>query len=219
VKVTVGIFDPVESLTDGTGPQPKATPGFHGKVAYKSDYGLYLSASFLWEKQEFQRATGFDPVTGDLLLVPGQKVSYDGTGFDFGGKYDIPGGFQVAAWLYYAKGLGTTGLFVNGADADPLSAGYGESRKSYGGLAQVTYKIPETNLKLGFNYGSSRLSRADNETNPTLVKLNDKFTLGVYDQLTPNLMLLAEGTSMWSRNQLGDENKAWVANVGAFVSF
>ena len=89
----------------------------------------------------------------------------------------------------------------------------------YGGLAQVTYKIPETNLKLGFNYGSSRLSRADNETNPTLVKLNDKFTLGVYDQLTPNLMLLAEGTSMWSRNQLGDENKAWVANVGAFVSF
>jgi predicted porin len=219
LKVTVGIFDPVESLTDGTGPQPKATPGFHGKVAYKSDYGLYLSASFLWEKQEFQRATGFDPVTGDLLLVPAQKVSYDGTGFDFGGKYDIPGGFQVAAWLYYAKGLGTTGLFVNGADANPLSAGYGESRKSYGGLAQVTYKIPETNLKLGFNYGSSRLSRADNETNPTLVKLNDKFTLGVYDQLTPNLMLLAEGTSMWSRNQLGDENKAWVANVGAFVSF
>jgi hypothetical protein len=32
-------------------------------------------------------------------------------------------------------------------------------------------------------------------------------------------MLLAEGTSMWSKNQLGDENKAWVANVGAFVSF
>lgn len=219
VKVTVGIFDPVESLTDGTGPTPKVSPGFHGKVAYKSDYGLYLSASFLWEKQEFQRGTGFDPVTGDLLLVPGQKVSYDGTGFDFGGKYDIPGGIQVAAWLYYAKGLGTTGLFVNGADANPLSAGYGESRKSYGGLMQVTYKIPESNFKLGFNYGSSRLSRADNETNPTLVKLNDKFTLGVYDQLTPNLMLLAEGTSMWSRNQLGDENKAWVANVGAFVSF
>jgi predicted porin len=219
VKVTVGIFDPVESLTDGTGPTPKATPGFHGKVAYKNGGPLYLSASFIWEKQEFQRGTGFDPVSGDLLLVPGQKVSYDGTGFDFGGKYDIPGGFQVAAWLYYAKGLGTTGLFVNGADPNPLSAGYGESRKSYGGLAQVTYKIPETNLKLGFNYGSSRLSRADNEVNPTLVKLNDKFTLGVYDQLTPNLMLLAEGTSMWSRNQVGDENKAWVANVGAFVSF
>jgi hypothetical protein len=213
VKVTVGIFDPLESLTDGTGPTPKATPGFHGKVAFKNDGPLYLSASFLYEKQEFQRSDALGN------LVTGQKVSYDGTGFDFGGKYDIPGGFQVAAWAYYAKGLGTTGLFINGADANPASAGYGESRKSYGGLAQVTYKIPETNFKLGFNYGTSRLSRADNEVNNTLVKLNDKWTLGVYDQLTPNLLLLAEGTSMWSRNQVGDENKAWVANVGAFVSF
>jgi len=223
VKVTVGIFDPLESLTDGTGPTPKATPGFHGKVAFKNDGPLYLSASFLWQKQEFQRASGFDPTdpTGTtLLLVPGQKVSYDGYGFDFGGKYDIPGGFQIAAWGYFGKGLGTTGLFnLGAATADPTVAAYGEARKSYGALAQVTYKIPETNLKLGFNYGTSRLSRADNEVADTLVKLNDKFTLGVYDQLSPNLMLLAEGTSMWSRNQVGDENKAWVANVGAFVSF
>ena len=213
VKVTLGVFDPVESLTDGTGPTPKATPGFHGKIAFKNDGPLYLSASFLYEKQEFQRSDGLGN------LISGQKVSYDGTGFDFGGKFDIPGGIQIAAWAYYAKGLGTTGLFINSADTDPTSAGYGENRKSYGGLAQVTYKIPETNLKLGVNYGTSRLSRADNEVNNTLVKLNDKYTLGIYDQLTPNLMLLAEGTSMWSRNQIGEENKAWVANVGAFVSF
>ena len=213
IKVTVGIFDPLESLTDGTGPTPKATPGFHGKIAFKNGGPLYLSASFLYEKQEFQREDALG------TLISGQKVSYDGTGFDFGGKYDLPGGIQIAAWAYYAKGLGTTGLFINSADTDPASTGYGENRKSYGGLAQVTYKLPETNIKLGFNYGTSRLSRADGEVNPTLVHLNDKFTLGVYDQLTPNLMLLAEGTSMWSRNQLGDENKAWVANVGAFVSF
>jgi hypothetical protein len=219
-KITFGIFDPVESLTDGTGATPKSAPGFHGKITYgdpKAGDKLYLSASFLFEKQEFQRATGFD-VNGDLLVVPGQKMSYNGTGFDVGGKYDFAG-FQVAAWLYYAQGLGTTGLFVNSADTDPTSLGYGENRKSYGGLAQLTYKIPETNLKLGVNYGTSRLSRADNEVNPTLVKLNDKVTLGVYDQLTPNLLLLAEGTTMWSRNQFGDENKAWVANLGAFVSF
>ncbi|HEV7441974.1 MAG TPA: hypothetical protein VGO18_05220, partial [Steroidobacteraceae bacterium] len=115
--------------------------------------------------------------------------------------------------------LGTTGIFVNSADTNPASLGYGQARKSYGGLGQVTYKIPETNLKVGVNYGSSRLSRADNETNPTLVKKNDKVTLGLYDQLTPNLLLLAEGTPMWSRNQIGEETKAWVMNVGAFVSF
>jgi len=164
------------------------------------------------EKQEFQRAT---PA---LILVPGQQVSYDGYGFDFGGKFDIAG-FQFAAWGYYAKGLGTTGLFVNSADTDPTSAAYGLTRKSYGALIQATYKIPETNFKLGVNYGTSRLSRADNEVNPLLVKSNDKISLGVYDQLTPNLLLLAEGTPMQSTNQVGDKNKAWVANIGAFVNF
>ncbi len=212
-KITIGIFDPVESLTDGTGPTPKSTPGFHGKIAYKAGDALYLSASFLYEKQEFQRT---DPVT--LTLLNGQKVSYDGYGFDFGGKYDFAG-FEVAAWGYYAKGLGTTGLFVFSADTNPLSAGYGGARRSYGGLAQFTYKIPETNLKLGVNYGTSRLSRADNEINPTLVHNNEKVSLGVYHQLTPNLLLLAEGTPMRSRNEAGAENKAFVVNVGAFVNF
>ena len=41
----------------------------------------------------------------------GQRVHYDGRGFDFGGKYDFSG-FEIAAWDYYAKGSGTTGLFV-----------------------------------------------------------------------------------------------------------
>jgi predicted porin len=212
-KITLGIFDPVESLTDGTGPTPKASPGVHGKIAYKMGDALYLSASFLFERQEFQRT---DPAT--LALISGQKVTYNGAGVDFGGKYDFSG-FEIAAWAYYAKGLGTTGLFVNSADADPTSAGYGNSRQSYGGLAQLTYKIPETNLKLGVNFGTSRLSKADNEVNPTLVKKNEKVSLGVYDQLTPNLLLLAEGTPMWSKNQIGGQNKAFVVNVGAFVSF
>lgn len=211
-KITIGIFDPIESLTDGTGPTPKSTPGFHGKIAYKASDALYLSVSFLYEKQEFQREDAFG------TLITGQKVSYDGTGVDFGGKFDFAG-FQVAAWGYYAKGLGTTGLFNLGAVSDPTSLAYGGTRKSYGGLAQLTYKIPETNFKLGVNYGTSRLSRADNEANPFLVKKNDKVSLGVYDQLTPNLMLLAEGTPMWSRNQIGDQNKAFVVNVGAFVNF
>ncbi len=212
LKFTIGIFDPIESLTDGTGPTPKATPGFHGKAAWKVSDQLYLSASFLYEKQEFQRMDAL----GNLLS--GQKVSYDGTGFDFGGKYDFAG-FQVAGWFYYAKGLGSTALFLGGANTDPTSAAYGQGRKTYGGLAQVTYKVPETNLKLGVNYGTSRMSRADNEVNPNLLKENGKVSIGIYDQVTPNLMLLAEGTPMWSKNQLGDQNKAFVFNVGAFVSF
>src|SRR5262249_16793060 len=142
VKVTVGIFDPVESLTDGTGATPKTTPGFHGKVAYKASDTLYLSASFLYERQAIQRS---DLVTG--VPITGQSLTYDGYGFDAGGKYDFAG-FQIAAWGYYAKGLGTTGLFVLSADTNPASAGYGEARKSYGRPLQGAYKIPRTNLKL-----------------------------------------------------------------------
>lgn len=217
VKVTVGIFDPLEQLPTVTGPTPKPTPGFHGKIVYKPNDTLYLSASFLWEKQDFQRCCD---ITGAFLS--GQRVTFNGSGVDAGGKYDFTGvvaGLEVAAWLYYAKGLGTTGLFINSVDTLPTSPGYGEPRKSYGGLGQITYKIPATNLKVGVNYGTSRMSRADGEINPTLVKDNGKVSLGVYEQLTPNLLLLAEGTPMWTKDQAGEENKAWVANIGAFVSF
>ena len=209
-KLTIGIFDPVESLTDPAGPTPKSTPGFHGKLAYKMGTDLYLSASFLWEKQDINETAS----TG----IPDQKLTYDGRGFDIGGKYDIAG-FEVAGWFYYAKGLGTTGLFVNGAVEDPTSPAYGNTRTSNGFLAQLTYKLPATNVKLGVNYGTSRLDQADGESSPLLVSKNDKVTAGIYDQLTPNLLLLAEVSHIQSKNQIGDENKSTNGNIGAFVSF
>jgi predicted porin len=208
LKVTVGIFDPVESLTDANGATPKSRPGFHGKVAYKAG-DLYLSASGLYQKQTIDTV----PVTGVL----GSRIDYNGGGVDVGGKYKLMGALEVAAWVYYAKGLGTTGLFVFGADENPLSAAYGNERKSLGGLAQITYTI--VNTKFGFNYGQSRLQNADGEVNPTLVAKNDKFTLGVYQQLTPNLLLLAEITRIRALNQAGAENQSTNGNIGAFVSF
>jgi predicted porin len=216
-KVTLGIFDPLESLTDGNGPTPKSTPGFHGKVAYKMGTDLYLSASFLWQKQEIDQSA----VTG----IYGQRIEYNGRAFDIGGKYDFAG-FQVAGWYYYGKGVGTTGLFVNAANEDPTRANcrlgtdcWGNERTSNGFLAQVTYKIPETNFKVGVNYGTSKLDQADNEVNPFLLSRNDKGTLGFYDQLTPNLLLLAEVSRIRSFNQAGEQNQSTNGNIGAFVSF
>jgi len=201
-KITFGIFDPVESLTDAGGPTPKAAPGFHAKIAYKMGDSLYLSASGLYEKQTID-------VTA-LTGIADQKKDYSGGGIDLGGKYDI-NGFEIAGWYYYAKGLGTTGLFVWSADAA------GDPRKSQGFLAQLTYKI--VNTKLGINYGQSRLDQADGEVAPTLVAKNDKVTFGVYHQLTTNLLLLSEFSHLESKNQAGDSNKSNNFNVGAFVSF
>jgi len=209
LKFTIGIFDPVESLTDPGGATPKSTPGFHGKVAYKMG-DLYLSGTFLVEKQSINKTAA----TG----IPDQRIDYTGTAFDIGGKYDFAG-FEVAAWYYHGDGVGTTGLFVNAAVENPASPAYGNKRKSDGFLAQLTYKIPGTNTKVGVNYGQSNLDQADNEVNPILVHKNDKVTGGVYQQLTPNLLLLGEISHLEAENQVGAKNSSTNFNVGAFLSF
>jgi predicted porin len=207
LKLTVGIFSPVESLTDPAGPSPKSTPGFHGKIAYKMG-DLYLSGSFLVERQSIDETAE----TG----IPDERIDYTGAAGDLGGKYKIAG-FEFAGWYYYGKGVGTTGLFVNAAVEDPTSPVYGNTRTSNGFLAQVTYTV--VNTKFGVNYGQSKLDRASGEVNPELVSNNNKVTVGVYQQLTPNLLLLAEISHIESLNQAGAENKSTNGNVGAFVNF
>jgi predicted porin len=209
-KVTVGIFDPVESLTDPNGPTPKSTPGFHGKVSFgDKTTPYYFSASGLVQKQVIDTV----PDTGVL----DSRVDYTGYGVDIGGKYKLMDALEVAAWVYGGKGLGTTGLFVNAANETYGTPGFGNARKSYGGLFQATYAI--ANVKLGLNYGISKLSKADDEVNPTLVSKNDKVTFGIYDQLTPNLLLVAEVSKLWDTNQTGSGNNSTNGNIGAFVSF
>jgi predicted porin len=200
-KLTVGIFDPLNTL--GEVPAAKKAPGFHGKIAYTMG-PLYLSGTFLWQQQ--RNTTITDP-TAPVPVRPG---NYNSHAFDIGGKYDIAG-FEVAAWYYNGKGVGTTGLFVN--SNDPL----GNPRDSNGFLAQATYKIGAT--KIGVNYGQSRLEQADGEVAPLLVAKNDKFTVGVYQDLTTNLILVGEVSRLESKNQEGDANKSTNVNVGAFLKF
>jgi predicted porin len=191
-KITVGIFDPLEPV--GATPTPKKAPGFHGKVAYTLG-DLYLSATFLSQKQKSPASSAFD---------------FDSYAWDAGGKYKIAG-FEFLAYYYNGRGVGTTGLFINAADA------FGNRRKSDGLLAQVTYTINKT--KLGVNYGESKLDLASGEVNPFLVEKNSKYTVGVYHKLTDNLTLLAEGTDQKSKAQNGAENKQQTFNVGAFLAF
>jgi predicted porin len=195
-KVTVGIFDPLNTLSQI--PSSKKAPGIHAKVAYTMG-SLYLSSSLLYQQQR---------KTAPIL---GVDTDYNSWAIDFGGKYDI-GGLEVLGWYYTGKGVGTTGLFVNSDD------GHGDPRNSDGFLAQVTYKIVDT--KFGINYGQSKLQKAAFDVNfATLVNNNSKFTLGVYHDLTANLLLLMEFSRLESRNQLQQENSSTNVNVGAFLKF
>jgi predicted porin len=192
LKFTLGIFDPLEPL--GPASTPKAAPGFHGKVAWKANDNLYLSATFIQQKQEGVTDAG----------------DFDSTGFDLGGTFKA-GAFGFMAYYYDGSGMGTTGLFINASD------GNGNERDSDGFLAQVTFDIGKT--KLGLNYGESNLDRASGEVNPTLVSKNSKYTFGVYHKTTENLTLLAEFTDITAEAQNGNENNAQTFNIGAFLSF
>ena len=199
IKGTIGIFDPLNTLSQI--PASKKAPGIHAKVAYTAG-PLYLSASGLFQQQR--------NTTGTATVLSGD---YNSWAVDFGGKYDIAG-FEVAGWYYVGKGVGTTGLFVN--SNDPL----GNARDSNGFLAQVTYKIQST--KFGINYGRSILDAASGDigiARADLVEKNDKVTVGVYQDLTTNLLLLFEFSRLTSQNQAGQENTSRNANIGAFLKF
>jgi predicted porin len=201
MKASIGIFDPLNTLSQI--PSSKKAPGIQAKVAYTAG-PLYLSMSGLFQQQR-------DTTTGAEALV--NNGNYNSWAVDFGGKYDIAG-FEFAGWYYVGKGVGTTGLFVNSDD------GAGDPRDSDGYLAQVTYKINST--KFGINYGQSILKAASGDIGVgrfDLVGKNDKITLGVYQDLTANLMVLFEVSRLASLNQGGQENSSRNANIGAFLKF
>lgn len=198
-KATIGIFDPLNTLSQI--PASKKAPGVHAKVAYTMG-SLYLSSSLLYQQQR------------NTAAVAGFNTNYNSWAIDLGGKYDVAG-FEVAGWYYTGKGVGTTGLFVNSDD------GHGGPRNSDGFLIQATYKFMAT--KFGINYGQSNLHKAnslfDNTNEALLVNRNDKISLGVYHDLTTNLMLVAEVSRLQSKNQEGDEISSSNINLGAFLKF
>jgi predicted porin len=207
---TIGIFDPLNSLTDSATVQPKKAPGFHAKISYKLPINdttkLYISVAAITQEQNYQY-----PVS-----VPGAPVNYNyrGTGGDVFVMFDMDA-LEVFGYYYHANGLGTTALFNLGADAT------GDTRTSWGYLVQATYKFGP--LKVGFNYGDSRLDATTADLaglNPNLVASNRKGTLGLYYSLTKNLTLLAEGSRVKSvsYSDLGS-NQSWTGNVGAYLEF
>jgi hypothetical protein len=205
-NLTVGIYDPLNSLTAPGTNQPKKAPGFQAKATYtykfSDDMKFYASVSGLTQKQDY---------TG--VAVPGGTVQYTSTGGDAFVKFDVAA-FEVDASYYRGTGLGTTGLYFLADDVQ------GTARKSQGYLLQATYKVGAA--KFGVNYGVSKLQYAnaiDALSAPTLLDSNNKVTAGLYYSLTKNLTLLTEFSDVWTKAHDGGENKSFNGNVGAFLSF
>ena len=222
-KVTFGIFDPLNSLTQ-TSAINHSTPGFQAKIAYTLG-PLYLSASGLYQQQRIP-CVGLTAGGCALATQAGSYDSFGANAFDLGGKYDLQG-FEVAGWYYRAKGVGTTGLFAfNYDDA-------GNARDSDGFLAQLTYTVgPE---KMGVNYGVSKLDPTSLDISSCTVaavaaaagsvgtscalERNSKWTLGNYYSLTANLLLVTEFTRTTSVDIFNTEINSWNLNAGLFLKF
>ncbi|HEY6451372.1 MAG TPA: hypothetical protein VIX87_02100 [Steroidobacteraceae bacterium] len=205
-NLTIGIFDPVNSLTEPGTAAAKSAPGFHGKLAWKGDFNgvkVSLSATGIEQQQKF-----------DLSAT--SAGSFQSVGGDVFGKVDI-GGLSLMASGYDGKGMGTTGLYILASDAD------GNARNSYGYLVQATYTVGP--VKYGVNYGVSRLSFAnatDRLTTPFLLSENAKVTGGLYYSMTKNLTLLGEvswvNTTAHTDSNVNNNTSVNV-NVGAFLAF
>jgi predicted porin len=197
LKLTIGIFDPLEPLGQvlppGTTAPPESMPGWHAKAAYTNG-PFYFSASLISQKHE--------GVT--------DASDFDSFGFDVGGKITF-GQAEFLAWYYQGEGIGTTALFLLASD------GAGNERDSDGFLAQFTYKFGD--LKLGLNYGESNLDLATGEAVSNLVEKNQKYTVGAYYSLTKNLTLLGEFTDTNAQAHNGIENDSSNFNLGAYLSF
>jgi predicted porin len=213
-SLTVGIFDPINSLSDAGTVDAKKAPGFHGKLSYTlpivEGTKLYLSVAGITQKQNYE------------VGLPATPYSYNGSGVDVFAKLDVQD-FEVIGYYYHATGLGTTALFLFGAfDAPCAAPAVGvcpQTRTSNGYFGQLTYKIGS--VKLGYNHGDSKLDFAnsvDQLANPNLVRSNRKDTIGVYYSLTKALTLLAEGSYVKDVSAAGS-NTGTTVNVGAYLGF
>ena len=122
------------------------------------------------------------------------------------------GDIGLTGYAYKADGLGTTIQFM-----DAYTAG-GKQRKSDGGYVQATYTMP-TKTKLGVAYGISNLDKHSSDTDTTLVKENERTTVGLYHPLTKHLNTVLEYNEGKSQNQAGAENKARTVSLGAILFF
>ena len=150
-----------------------------------------------------------------------QKVNHNSTSIaldddraqaaDIGANLNF-GDFGLTGYAYKADGLGTTIQFMDAYTAT------GKQRKSDGGYVQATYVMP-SKTKIGLAYGISNLDRHSSDSDTTLVKENERTTLGAYHPLTKHLNIVAEYNDARSQNQAGAENKARTISLGGILFF
>jgi predicted porin len=215
---TIGVFQGFDGAgqdPDGTGPLTTAvnnadTPGYHAKVSYSwtGPAPGMVSASYL--KQDVVVATT-NATTSAVIGRSDDEIQ----GWDVFAKVNIG---PVGLLGYYYDGEGMTSLAIGGLAFPGFSnvpaGGNSTAEEVDGYMAQVTWTVIPT-LRLGLNYSHNEMDKV------TLME-NEKWTGGVYYNLTPSLTLLAEYSSMESKLKAPygtGKDEAQNFNLGAILFF
>jgi len=185
------------TLSLGTTGRSGSAPAVEGQISYS---WAGATSGKIWSSGLVQKVNTTVAIDDDRAQAA-----------DIGANVNF-GDFGLTAYGYKAEGLGTTIQFM---DAYTVA---GKQRKSDGGYVQATYVMP-TKTKIGLAYGVSNLDRNATEANDTLVKENERTTLGLYHPLTKHLNLVGEYNDARSQNQAGQENKSRTVSLGGILFF
>lgn len=194
-EATLGVFNPLDGLeSNGASTGDGGEPGFHGKLSYKWDAGNGLN--------------GLVSVSGlhqKVRLDSGHKPTMQGV--DIFAQVNVQDA-TVAAAYYQGQGMDTLGL--GGIIFPGFDSVTGEEEEVEGYMLQATYKIFDT--KLGLNYSHSEQTKLNKVE-------NDKFTVGVYHNLTESLILVGEFSKQESELIGVGKDKSNSFALGAMVFF
>jgi predicted porin len=175
------------------------------------NFGFQGQASYSWTGDFAGKAwAGFfsQEVTG----VTAANNSEDVSAFEAGVSANVMN-IGLVAYAYSGDGVGTTGLLMDGFDAN------GSKRDSDGGYVQATYVIP-MGTKLGISYGVSKLDDNAVDAGANLVKQNERITVGAYHPLTKHLNLVAEYSQVESETYANTGDlETDIFSVGAILFF
>jgi len=221
-QATVGITNPNQGIdTDNNlASVSGSNTSSYGNHLNQDRFGIEGKASYAFSADNF---SGKIWVGGASQKVKYNSLSvadataanfreYTATAADIGANISA-GNAGLTAYYYTGEGAGTTVFLGNG-----YSTTYGK-RDSDGGYIQGTYILP-TKTKLGVAFGRSNLDRASGEAAAdTLVKSNERLTVGLYHPLTKHLNLVAEWNDIETKAQAGAKNQVTTGSLGAILFF
>jgi predicted porin len=218
-QASVGLFNPNQAskaaglghdIVAGAAAVTAGTAATPAGAALQDRLGLEGKISYAFSADNFTGKIWASGASYDITYNAA-GAAYSASVADLGANINA-GNVGLTGYYYSGEGVGTTILGQLG------STSAGAKRDSDGGYLQATYILP-TKTKLGLAYGISKLDAATGDTLSTLVKENERMTLGLYHPLTKHLNLVAEYNDVSSKTHTNVERDNKTGSLGAILFF